>query len=253
MSGSESIPDRGAVVVTGGARGIGEAIVRVLAAEGVPTAILDVDTQSGGSVAEELRQEGRECMFVETDVTNGSSVERAAKSIEQGLGPVHGLVNNAGGFESNASLEEVTLEAWDDGISRNLTSAFLCTRAFLRQLRKTQGSVVNISSLAGRIGLPGISFVYSAAKAGVLGLTRQLAMELAEDAIRVNAVAPGMVGTQRLRRVHGERLGDLEAQVPWGRVADPSEIASTVSFLLGPDAAYVTGATVDVNGGRFAM
>lgn len=253
MSQDASIPARGAVAVTGGARGIGEAIVRFLAADGVSTAILDLDADAGTSVAEELRNEGRECVFVQTDVTDASSVETAARTVDRRLGPVHGLVNNAGGFESNASLEEVTLEAWNEGVARNLTSAFLCARAFLDQLRKSQGSVVNISSLAGRIGLPGISFVYSAAKAGVLGLTRQLAMELAEDGVRVNAIAPGMVGTQRLRRVHGERLAELEAAVPWGRVADPSEIASTVSFLLGVGATYVTGATVDVNGGRFAM
>ena len=235
-------------LVTGARGGIGLATARALAAEGAKLVLGDV-----ASLDETVRQLGAapsDVVGVTLDVTSAADAEAAVKTALDTFGRLDILVNNAG-VGKPAPLAEVTGELWDWIIDINLKGAFICARAAAPKLT-SGGCIVNIASLAGRASSPSMACAYSASKAGLLGLTRHLAKELAPRGIRVTAVNPGVVITPLATdNYSAELLARTIEAVPMGRAAQPEEIASVVVFLASDAASYVTGASLDVNGGIF--
>lgn len=237
-------------IVTGAGAGIGTAIAKALVGDGWNVAVCDIDPRACGEVAERL---GPAAIPIVADVTDEGSVDSMLTQCRSTGLELAALVNNAGGFRDAPPVEECSVRDWNYVLTLNLTSAFLCTRAAVSDLRRSAGAIVNIASVAGRVGLPDISFAYAAAKSGLIGMTRALAEQLGPQGVRINSVAPGLVETERIRTLHAERLEQYEGSIPLRRMADASEIASVVKFLVSSDASYMHGATVDVNGGRLAL
>ena len=243
------------VVVTGAAKGIGLRVGRAFGREGARVAALDVDAAGIGGLVSELAAGGRDALALKTDVTAPSDVRRAVDAVLERWGRIDVLVNNAGGFSVLRRTEEIPDDEWEAVFRLNVTSAFLCVKAVLPAMkRQRSGAIVNLSSIVGRAGAVTVTSHYAAAKAAILGFTRHLAREVARDGIRVNAIAPGTVATERFRALRSEeetrRLAD---SVPVGRVAEPEEIADVVLFLASDASTYITGATLDVNGGLVMM
>jgi 3-oxoacyl-[acyl-carrier protein] reductase len=239
------------VIVTGAAKGIGLRVGRAFGREGARVAALDVDAAGAGDLARELGAEGREALALKADVTAAPEVRRAVDAVLDRWGRVDVLVNNAGGFSVLRRTEDIPDEEWEAIFRLNVTSAFLCAKAVLPHMKwQRSGAIVNLSSITGRASAVTVTSHYAAAKAAILGFTRHLAREVARDGIRVNAVAPGTVATERFRALRSpEETRRLAENVPLGRVAEPEEIADVVLFLASDAARYVTGATLDVNGG----
>jgi NAD(P)-dependent dehydrogenase (short-subunit alcohol dehydrogenase family) len=250
---SGRLADRG-VVVTGGARGIGRAIVETALREGARVAFIDFDAEAGSRTEQELG-----APFLQADVTSEAEVASAASSAREVLGSVDVLINNAG-RNVYADPVAMTEAEWDEVFAVDLKGAWLCAKHVLPgMIERGAGSVVNIASLHGRLTARG-QFPYAAVKSGLVGLTRSLALELAPRGIRVNAVSPGYTRTAILQE-YFDRSDDpeLERRVlgvhPLGRVGEPEEIAEVVCFLASDAASFVTGADWAVDGGlgaRFA-
>jgi 3-oxoacyl-[acyl-carrier protein] reductase len=243
------------VIVTGAARGIGAEIARAFAREGARLAMLDVDAGGLDAVGGDLRASGREVLDLPTDVTRAAEVDRAVAAILDRWGRVDVLVNNAGGFAVIRATEEISEEEWNAIVALNLTSVFLCSRAVLPVMkRQAAGRIVNVASVVGRGGAVRVTSHYAAAKAGVIGFTRHLALEAGPAGITVNAVAPGTTATERVlkARTPAETQRVAEA-IPLRRLGEPREIARTVLFLASDDASFVNGATLDVNGGQLMV
>lgn len=241
-------------VVTGAARGIGAAIARRLAADGHDIALIDLDAAACAETLALVLAQGRRALAVAADVADESSVEAAIASVTGELGPPSILVNNAG-ILRDRTLLRMDLADWNQVLAVNLTGAFLMCRAVVPAMRETGGGrIVNLSSTAA-LGVFGEAN-YSAAKAGVIGLTRTLALELGRYGITVNAVAPGFTVTAMTRAV-AERMGlafdemvDREvAAIPMGRAGQPNDIAHAVSFFASHGAGFVSGQTLFVAGG----
>jgi 3-oxoacyl-[acyl-carrier protein] reductase len=240
------------VVVTGAAVGIGATMAGMFAREGARVAVLDIDVPRLDEVARGITADGAEVLAQRCDVTSPADVGRSVDGVVGRWGRLDVLVNNAGGFYKIASIEEIDHDEWETILRLNLTSVFICSKAVVPIMkRQRRGRIVNMASIAGRTGNIPTAAHYAAAKAGIIGLTRQLAREVATHGILVNAVAPGTTATPRVLAARPpEATRALAAAVPIGRLAEPADIAETVLFLASDAARFVTGATLDVNGGQ---
>ena len=234
-------------LVTGGARGIGLAIGRRLAADGARVALVDLDKSAVEAAAGEL---GAASMAVVADVTRTDEVERAVAAVDARWGGLDIVVNNAGITGGSKLTWELTDEDWNRVIVCDLTSVFLVSRAAVRlMLPRRSGRIVNIASIAGKEGNPTL-VPYSTAKAGVIGFTKALAKEVATHGILVNAVAPAVIGTDLVKQMSKETVDYLVAKIPMGRVGRPEEVAALVAWLVSDECSFSTGAVYDLSGGR---
>ncbi len=231
-------------IVTGGGGGIGKATCLAFAREGADIVISEVNMANAADAAAEIEALGRRCRVIETDVADGDSVRKMVRETLDIFGRIDILVNNAGIF-SYTRIEACTEVEWDRMMAVNLKGPFLCSQAVMETM-KAQGSgrIINLGSLAGQVGGLVASAPYSASKAGVMCLTKSLARVLGEYGITVNSIAPGVAATEMAKN-----HPDMTDQIPLGRVAEASEIATAILFLASGEGRYVTGATLDVNGG----
>jgi len=236
-------------LVTGGGRGIGQAIAIRLAKEGAKLAISYRSNDAAAEdTAELMRRIGAECETFRGDVASAGDVQALMKSVNETFGPVGILVNNAGMRRDNLLLRMKDAE-FDEVLATNLKGMYLCTRAVLRgMVRARWGRIVNVSSVVGLVGNAGQAN-YAASKAGMIGFTKSVAREVADRGITVNAVAPGYVDTELTGGLPENIKEQILDQVPMSRFGEPEEIAEVVAFLAGDGAAYVTGQTITVDGG----
>ena len=239
-------------LVTGAQQGIGRAIAVALARDGADVGVnfLD-DAAAAEKVAGEIRGFGRRAVTVQGDVSQTASVQGMVKTVVDALGPPDVLVNNAGVFP-RASFLELQEREWDHVLGVNLKGSFLCAQAVARALvaANRPGAIVNISSSAVRGDPRGVH--YSSSKAGVVGLTRAMALALAPHGIRVNAIAPGLTDTAQPRYGNTEeQIAERAREIPLGRIAQPEEIAKVAVFLASAESGWVTGELIHVNGGVY--
>jgi NAD(P)-dependent dehydrogenase (short-subunit alcohol dehydrogenase family) len=241
-------------IVTGAGQGIGRAIAERFAADGAAVAVADRNAETAGEVVRAIEAAGGRAIAVPTDVTNPVDADRLSTLTIATFGRIDALVNNAGILRPTRAAE-ITPEEWHLVVDANLTGAFLCARAAYPALRDGgHGRIVNLASMAGRATSTLGGAHYTTAKAGVLGLTRHLAREWARDGITVNAISPGIVDTPMVRAsTDATRMAQVLASIPLGRLAEPAEIASLVCFLASDEAAYITGANVDIHGGELII
>lgn len=239
-------------LVTGAQQGIGRAIALALARDGADVGVNYLDDGSAAErLAGEIRSLGRRAMVIQADVSRTAAVDAMVRAVVDGLGPPEVLVNNAGVFPRSSFLDLEERE-WDQVLGVNLKGSFLCAQAVARALvaASRPGAFVNISSSAVRGDPRGVH--YSASKAGIVGLTRAMALALAPHRIRVNAVAPGLTDTAQPRYGNTEEQIAVRArEIPLGRMAQPEEIARVAVFLATPEAGWITGELIHVNGGFY--
>jgi len=282
MKGTAAL-DGKAALVTGGSRGIGQAIAIRLAREGANVAVnyqsskdqaadvidfinktdrmdnldelikmIDImDTvEQAREVKDMIESMGRHAIICQANVGKMDEVNKMRDKAVAEFGKIDILVNNAG-IVKDKSFVKMTSEMWDDVISVNLTGTFNCSKAVIDgMLERHYGRIVNISSVIGRMGNRGQAN-YAASKAGIIGLTQTLAKEFADKGVTVNAVAPGFIGTDMLKSVPAKIMEKILAQIPMGRLGKPEEIASAVAYLVSPEAGYITGQVIDINGGLY--
>jgi 2-dehydro-3-deoxy-L-rhamnonate dehydrogenase (NAD+) len=236
-------------VVTGGAQGIGRAVVEVLLAGGASVAIWDRDKALADATAAELASSGT-IAAVAVDVADAASVAEAHGETMSRFGKIDILVNNAGVAGLNAKVADYPIEEWDRVMTINLKSQFLCCRQTIPgMIERNYGRICNVASIAGKEGNPNMTG-YSATKAGVIGFTKSLAKEVATQGICVNAVAPAVVRTRILDQLTPAQIEYMTERIPMKRTGQPEEIAAVVHFLSSPDCSFVTGQCYDASGGR---
>ncbi len=241
-------------VITGGNRGLGKAIATALGAAGANIVLVARDKYVLASAAEEIRAHGVEVSSFAADVTDEKQVFQLHQDIHGRIGPIDILINNAG-INIRKSVEHFTLAEWNQVLATNLTSAFLMCRAFVPGMKgRDYGRIINMSSMLGHISIPGRT-AYSASKAALLGFTKALALELAPDGITVVAISPGAFATE----MNQAALNDPEvnaqftSRIPLGRWGNPEEIGKLAAYLCSPDAAYITGTDILIDGGWTAQ
>lgn len=237
-------------LVTGASRGIGKAIALELAKQGA-TVIGTATTLAGAEmIAENFKQNNYKGFGFALDVTKPESIETLFNTIRETIGAPLILVNNAGITRDNLLLR-MKEDEWDDIINTNLSSVFRVSKACLKDMLKARwGRIINISSVVGSMGNPGQAN-YAAAKAGISGFSKSMAAEIASRNITVNVVAPGFIDTQMTQVLPEEQKQALLTRIPAGRLGEPQEIATLVAFLASPEAGYITGQTIHVNGGMY--
>ena len=239
--------DSKTALVTGASRGIGRAVALELARRGADVALLATNCELLEEVAKQIEAMGRRALVLVGDVGNMREMRAAFDQIQAAFGRLDILVNNAG-INQRQKLDKISEEGWDRTIDTNLKGAFICAKLAAEiMIPQRQGWIVNVSSVMGRMG--GTSLDYSASKAGMLGLTKALSRSLAPHNILVNAVAPGPIETDQAKALPPDRMKQLVDSTPLGRIGKPEEIATVIAFLVSQDASFITGATIDVNGG----
>jgi 3-oxoacyl-[acyl-carrier protein] reductase len=246
-------------IVTGSGQGMGLAIAHACAREGAKIVVADINDQTIATAVEEIKkQEGADVIGVRIDITKRSEVEKGVKQVLDTWGRIDCLVNNAGGaLNTPYKLDEIEEKHWDLVVNVNTKGTFLCCQQVIpAMVKKGKGAIVNISALAGhwRASLAGVQ--YSAAKAGVEGITRQLAYDFGPMGVRINAVAPTVSMTsERMQGLWDARSEEekqkVYSQIPLRRLSKVEEITAAVVFLLSDEASYITGITLDVSGGRY--
>ena len=235
------------VLVTGAARGIGLAIASRLAADGARVAVLDIDAKAAEAAAKKV---GGGAISISADVTKAADVNAAIQRVIGTWGRLDILVNNAGITGRSFPIQELSDEDWSRVIDADLTSVFLCCRAAIKvMLGQGSGRIINIASIAGKEGNPTL-VPYSAAKAGVIGLTKALAKEVCTKGILVHAIAPAVIGTELLQQMERSTVDLLVSKIPMGRVGRPEEVAALAAWLASDDCSFTTGAVHDLSGGR---
>ncbi len=237
-------------VVTGAGRGIGQAIAESLAGLGVDIAVVDLGAEDAGAVADTLAAKGVRAVPVVADVSNADSVKEMFGTVVKEFGGLDILVNNAG-ITRDALLLRMKEEDWDSVIDVNLKSVFLCSKEAVKIMSKRRyGRIVNIASVVAFMGNPGQAN-YSASKAGIVGLTKTIAKEYAGRGITSNAVAPGFIATAMTEKLPDNVKEEMLKAIPMGRMGTTQDVAAAVAFLASPEAGYITGQVVHVNGGMY--
>lgn len=244
-----SLTDRVALV-TGASRGIGRAVAKALGAEGATVVGTATSPAGADAISGWMSDEGCAGHGAVLDVCDAGSVDALMESLRESVGPPLILVNNAGITRDNLLLR-MKVPEWDDIIETNLSSLYRMCKAAVRSMMKARyGRIVNIASVVGLIGNPGQSN-YAAAKAGMIGFGRSLAREIGSRGITVNTVAPGYIATDMTDGLDERQRDALLSQIPLGRLGDPADIAAAVSYLVSDSAGYITGETLNVNGGMY--
>jgi 3-oxoacyl-[acyl-carrier protein] reductase len=240
-------------IVTGAAQGIGFAIARRLLQEGSSIVVADVNAQGAQQAASILAAEGGKVRDVSVDITSQADRAQLVSMTLDIYGRIDVLVNNAG-IMDRAGLLDVTPEVWHRTMQVNLDAAFFCSQAVLPTMRaRGGGRIINISSMSARTGGQASPPHYATSKTGLVGMTRALARVAGAWGVTANAVAPGIIDTEMIADFSPDQRAWWLSQIPLGRLGTPEDIAGVVAFLAGPDAAYITGATLDVNGGYFMI
>ncbi|MEP6993856.1 MAG: 3-oxoacyl-[acyl-carrier-protein] reductase [Acidobacteriota bacterium] len=237
-------------LVTGASRGIGEAIAKRLASEGASVIAAARSADALDRVVSEIAAAGGKASAVALNLADPESLDAAVKSALASHGEIHVLVNNAGVTEDNLILR-MSRDAWDRVLATNLTGAFLLTQAVVKgMVRKRYGRIVNVTSVVGLMGNAGQAN-YAASKAGLIGLTKSVARELASRNITCNAVAPGFIATAMTEKMTEDSRAKLTGQIPLERLGSPDDVAAAVAFLGSEEASYVTGTVLNVSGGLY--
>ena len=240
-------------VVTGAAQGIGASTVREFAQQGALVALLDIDAAGAQKVADEIN--GSRTLYVRTDVTDDKSVTDALARVASEFGGIDILVNSAGGYGKLTGVEELPVDDWDRTVTLNLRGTFLMCKRAIPYLKKSKaGRIINVSSISGRTLFGSTSPAYAASKAGVIQLTRFLAIELGPSGITSNSIAPITTLTPRVRALRTEaNIEQIASTIPLRRLPDPEDHANAMVFLASDSAAYLNGVALDINGGRILM
>jgi 3-oxoacyl-[acyl-carrier protein] reductase len=237
-------------LVTGASRGIGEAIAKRLAAEGATVLAAARSTDALARVVAEIEAAGGKASALSLDLADAASIAAAVKSALDAHGEIHVLVNNAGVTEDNLILR-MGRDAWDRVLATNLTGVFLLTQAVVKgMVRKRYGRIVNVTSVVGLMGNAGQAN-YAASKAGLIGLTKSVARELASRNITCNAVAPGFIATAMTDAMTDAARQALTAQIPLERLGTPDDVAGAVAYLASDESSYLTGTVLNVSGGLY--
>jgi NAD(P)-dependent dehydrogenase (short-subunit alcohol dehydrogenase family) len=249
---------RKTIVVTGGAGGLGRAISLLVAKEGAAVGVLDIDGARAREVAKRLTDEGSNAVGVDADVADSNAISQAMRHVEEMLGPIHGLVNNAG-VAALGSVHETDEHSWRRVMDINVNGVFLACKAVLPgMLERGHGTIVNIASIAGLVGIHDMA-AYCASKGAVISLTRQLAVDYASFGIRANVIAPGTISSTDMgkRLLQSDATPEAQARrlakYPIGRYATPDEIAQAALFLLSEEASFATGSIFTIDGGMTAL
>ena len=240
--------DNKIVLITGANRGIGESILHRLDADGYLVIGSSRSNEGVEKITSDIKKSNGK--GIQMDVTDQKSIDDAVDSIKKDYGPIYGLINNAGITNDNL-LMRMSDEQWSSVIDSNLNSLFRVTKSIVKDMMKARvGRIINIGSIVGMMGNAGQSN-YSATKSGLLGFTKSLARELSSRNINVNSISPGFINTDMTKALSEDQIDALSKNIPLNRIAEPSEIASVVSFLLSDDSSYITGENINVNGGLY--